>query len=465
MYGLVSLHLKIFWILAGTALLAGCGSMKYTIDDGRAVDEELMTQLRTFGRAEKEIRPAIVKSAVLQDSECDKQWELPFSVASSQAWRPGAERVAWVRALKVDERLTVIAAMPETELVPGDRIVEIDRFHSDDANSMIETLIDKRDVGRPFTMKTSEGKSVKVKPVEVCRGHVLLAPPNLPAAQDYHWLMSVHPLEIFRKPLTEDEALWVVLWTQGISEEAGARMKTFHYGKNTIGAILTLASFVSAVGAVSEAAKVTASAAASSVATTAASSAVAKEVASQVVQQIGQEVGKKIAEGVADSAYKAARQMTLSMVVESAANKAGLNGISWVAGTAFEQADKWAFDRLEKLGGDVLGAFTLHSKLALQGSAHNAFVFDGERLALMRTNAATKNKTELAKRILGSTDLDSIYASRTAAIDAIVLMDNLEQDSEDVSTETYTAQLPMESFPPESRGGFLESMELAHSNR
>jgi len=445
-------------LLVATALLAGCGAIKYTVDDGRAVDEKLLAQIRTFGRAEEALRPAVMKSAELRDGECDKQWELPFAVASSQAWQPGPERVAWVRALKVDERPTVIATTPGVGLVGGDRIVEVDGYHSDDAEAMIERLAGERDRGRAFVVKTAIGKAVTIKPVEVCRGHVLIAPPNLPAVQDYHWLMSVHPLEVFQVAPTFDEALWVVLWTQGLSEEAGARMKTYHYGKKTIGAILTLASFVSAVGAVSQAAK----AAASAAATSAASNAAAREVANQVVQQIGQEVGKRITESVTDSAYKMARQMAMSMALESAANRAGLNGVSWVAGTAFDQADQWAFVRLEKLGADPLGAFTLHSKLVLQGHAHNAFVFDEERLGLMKTNAIAMNRERLVARILNSTNLDEIYARPASAIDALVI-DELTQDSDELAAAADVQLLPMESFPPESRGGFLESIDLAHS--
>ena len=85
-------------LAAASGLFGGCASQKYTVDDGRKVDEALLNQIRAYGDAERLVRPAIVRSAALRDRECDKQWELPFSVASSESWAE-ADRVAWVRAL------------------------------------------------------------------------------------------------------------------------------------------------------------------------------------------------------------------------------------------------------------------------------------------------------------------------------------------------------------------------------
>lgn len=437
-------------------LLGACTSIQYTVDDGRPVDEKLLADIRTFGTAEQSLRPAIVRSGNLRDPECDKQWELPVAVASSQAWQAGAERVAWVRALKVDERLTVIAVAPGTDLAPGDRIVDIDGYHKDDAEAMIERLAEKRDEGRLFHVRTHTGKRTQVEPVEICRGRVLLAPPGLPAVQDYHWLMTVHPLEIFRAPITMDEALWIVLWTQGISEEAGMRMKTYHYGKKVLSTILTLASIASSVGAVANAAKA-AAATVTTAATTTTSSVVAKEVASQVVQQVGKEVGSQLVKTVTDEAYKLARRTTTQAIAEAAANRAGLSGISWVAGTVFERADTWALTRIEKLGGDPAGAFTLHGKLALMGAGKNAFVFDHERLALVtESEPASRNKTVIAG-ILRATTIEEIYAPSTSGIDLLAIGDLLQDTDASVAASDVSI-MPMESFPPEARGGFLEAM-------
>ena len=79
--------------LIAALVLGGCASTDYTVDDGRTVNETLVQNIRRYGRIEQAVRPAIERSAALQDKECTKQWELPFSVASSQSWAPN-DRVA-----------------------------------------------------------------------------------------------------------------------------------------------------------------------------------------------------------------------------------------------------------------------------------------------------------------------------------------------------------------------------------
>jgi hypothetical protein len=100
------------------------GAVEVFGDDGRAVDETLLTQIRHYGAGERALRPAIVRSAGLRDAECDKQWELPFSVASADDWSED-ERVAWVRALGVDERLTVVAAAAVPPLRNGEHFANV----------------------------------------------------------------------------------------------------------------------------------------------------------------------------------------------------------------------------------------------------------------------------------------------------------------------------------------------------
>ena len=101
-------------------------------------------------------------------------------------------------------------------------------------------LADLRDSGRAFNLKLFSGKVVPVRPVKLCRGYARLAPPASPMAQDYHWLLNVHPLQVAHGELTEDEALWLVLWGQGVSEEGGARMKTYAYGTKIAGTLFNL---------------------------------------------------------------------------------------------------------------------------------------------------------------------------------------------------------------------------------
>ena len=221
------------------SLLAACAGPKFTVDDGRKVDEALLASIRAYGSGEQLIRPAIVRSAALKDKECDPQWELPFAVATAYGWEPD-EKVAWVRGLGVDERLTVVAATLESPLRLGDRIVKVKGQADEDTERLLGKLAEARDEGLPFGVGLVSGKSVTLQPFKVCRGYTRLAPPNTPRAQDYHWLLSLHPLEITQADLTEDEALWAVLWTQGLSEEGGARMKTYHYGMKIAGTLYNL---------------------------------------------------------------------------------------------------------------------------------------------------------------------------------------------------------------------------------
>ena len=133
------------------SLLAACAAPKFTVDDGRKVDEVLLGHIKNYGVGEQALRPAIVRSAALQDPQCDTQWELPFSVATSDEW--GADdKVAWVRGLGVDERLTVVAAT-NSAIKVGDKLLEIDGYHHQSAEKMLLELANTRDAGRPFSLK------------------------------------------------------------------------------------------------------------------------------------------------------------------------------------------------------------------------------------------------------------------------------------------------------------------------
>jgi len=197
-------------LLFFTLLLTACAAPKYTVDDGRKVDETLLGHIRSYGAGEQALRPAISRSAALQDPECETQWELQFSVASSDAWSAD-DRVAWLRGLGVDERLTVVGVANNAPVQLRDKLQEIDGYSRDDAEKMLLELVDRRDARRPFDVKLSTGKVVRIEPFKVCRGYTRLAPPNSPQTQDYHWLLSVHPLEVAQANMTPDEALWTVL--------------------------------------------------------------------------------------------------------------------------------------------------------------------------------------------------------------------------------------------------------------
>ena len=370
-------------------MLGGCASQKYTVDDGRKVDEVLLGQIRAYGAGEQAVRPAIARSAALADPECDKQWELPFSVASSEAWTED-ERVAWVRALGVDERLTVVAAAADSPLQRGERIDAIDgKRRERDAQGLLELLADRRDAGKPFAIHTSAGRGVVVKPFQVCRGYARFAPPNTPALQDYHWLLSLHPLEVTQAAPTEDEALWMVLWTQGLSEEGGARMKTWHYGSKIVGTLYNIATLASGLKGAAVAAD-----AAIKAAQSAAAQVASELVKQQLIEQAKSFAADQLRGVLTDTAGKMARATMVSSMQQAAINRGSLGGVARVGATVFDRADRWAFERLPKLQASPLAGFTLHQKLGAAGLASNAFVFDGERLTALNQVAAQQGLEE-----------------------------------------------------------------------
>lgn len=395
--------------LAVASLLTACGSVQYTVDDGRYVNEAMLANIRTLGSGEQAIRPAIVRAATLKPAACETHWELPFAVASSDGLEKN-DRIAWVRALKVDERLTVIASTPESALDLGDRIVEIDGYRSDSGEKMNSTLMERRDDGKPFQIMTADGRAVRVTPLQVCRGHVTIALPSKPAVQDYHWTYSTHPLEVFRGGLTEDEALWVVLWTQGLSEEGGTRMKMYQYGLVPLRFIATVAAITSGVGAITKASQ---SAGAMALKGGERAVAASQSVGTAVANEIGFQIAKNIA---TNQAVSIAQQQAASMMAASSKNRADLEGVAWAAGTAFEKADAWSFECMLKLGADPMAAITLHQKLVNAGSAANAFVLDAERVSLLQSTAKSAQlDTRMASILSGQeTGMDGKEPDRIA---------------------------------------------------
>lgn len=392
-------------LLALVALLAGCASgPKFTVDDGRKVNEELLAGMRAYGAGERLIRPAIARSAALKDKECDKQWELPFAVATSAGWDEN-DRVAWARALQVDERLTVIAVTQDSPLPMGTRINHVAGQTSDDGEKLLEKLAEARDEGRPFTVGTPAGKPVLIKPFEVCRGYTRFAPPNTPRLQDYHWLLSLHPLEVIQAEPTPDEALWLVLWTQGLSEEGGARMKTYHYALKIAGTIYNLATLASGVKAAALAAD-----AAISAAKNAAANVASDILKQQLIEQGKALAAQKIREGLADAAGQLTRQQVVNVMQAAAANRGSLGGISRIAATVFERADAWAFERMSVLGAPPLAGFTLHQKLLERSLAQNAMLFDADRLAALNKVAAARGLEGEVTAILGGFRPDALVA-------------------------------------------------------
>jgi len=383
-------------VMVGLALLmTACANKKYTVDDGRKVNEQLLAEIRTYGEAERLVRPAIARSASLKDKECEKQWELPFSVASAESYEEN-DRVAWVRALGVDERLTVVAATADSPIKLGQRIDSVDGTRKErDAEALLALLADKRDNGKPFTMGIDGGGQVKITPFEVCRGYVRFAPPTTPQLQDYHWLLTLHPTEVVQARPTDDEALWMVLWTQGLSEEGGARMKTYHYGTKIVGTLYNLVTLASGLQG---------AALAANAAIKAAQSAAAKVATDLVKQQLMEQARNyaidKMKGVLTDTADKMVRAQVVESMQKAAANRGALSGVARVGATVFDRADTWAFDRLTKLNASPLAGFSLHQKLAELGLASNAFVFDTERLTSLNQVANKKGLEDQVVAVL-----------------------------------------------------------------
>ena len=380
------------WVLA---LMSACAGPKYTVDDGRKVDESLLTQIRAYGDGERAVRPAIARSAELNDPDCSRQWELPFAVATSQSWSAD-ERVAWVRGLGVDERLTVIAVAPASPLEVGERIVQVDGVRPDqDPERVSWLLVRARDFGRPFQIVTSAGRSVRIEPFEVCRGYARFVPPNTPRLQDYHWLLSLHSLEVPQAQPTPDEALWLVLWTQGLSEEGGLRMKAFDYGTrlvSTLYNLVTLATGLKGAALAADAAMKAAQAAATKVAS--------DVLRQELIEQARNFAIQKLRESAADTADRLARQQVVSVMQRAATNRGDLTGVARVAATVFDRADAWALQRMQKLGANPLAGFTLHQKMVERGLAANAFALDAERLAALAKGADAQGLQDQVVAIL-----------------------------------------------------------------
>ena len=71
---------------------------------------------------------------------------------------------------------------------------------------------DRRDAGKVFDVKTTDGRSFTQELFKVCRGCASIAPPGTLREQDYHWLLAFYATEVPDVGLTDDDARWPVLW-------------------------------------------------------------------------------------------------------------------------------------------------------------------------------------------------------------------------------------------------------------
>ncbi|AOI44803.1 hypothetical protein WI23_02700 [Burkholderia oklahomensis C6786] len=331
-------------------MVAGCATT-YTVDDGRKLDDALTTQVRNYVVGEQALRPAVNASAALHDPDCSKTWEVPFEAATSYGESDSNMRVALVRVAGIDEHLRVIATTPGFPIQPGAIISELDGYKSDNAMKMIRELSELREDGKPFNLKTAAGESVTVTPVQACRGHLSLFNPGKHGNdQYYHWDVVLFPDEVGAVNLTPAEAEWIVLWTQGLSEEGGGRMKTYSY---TVEAAKMLA------GSILSGATMGAGGAAGNAAAAA---------------------GASLASAFSHIAAAEAPGIIAQATAKATANAATLHGVNWVASTVFDRADKWAFERMSKLGMDPRTGLELQLRLVQAGAVHNGLLFDEHRL-------------------------------------------------------------------------------------
>jgi hypothetical protein len=328
------------------ATLAGCATTRLTVDDGRKLDDQLVSDMKAYGAGAAALRPAVVRSAALNDKNCSIQYELPFEAMTSYGVENPDAKIAWVRVLGVNENLTVIASDTSSGMAMGDIITEVAGYKSRNTLKMVSELVDARNRGKPFRLTLASGRKVLISPIKVCQGHTIIASPLHAAAQNYHWTQSMHPLEVFHQALTPDEATWIVLWTQGLSEQSGATMKTYAFVVGGVRWIAMIALGVATSGA--------------STAAAAGSSATSQLAAVQLAGNAA------------------------SLMASAAANRASLSGINGIAAGGFDQADKWAFENMRKLGMNPRAGITLHEKLISQGAAANAFLLDEKRFAAMR---------------------------------------------------------------------------------
>jgi hypothetical protein len=333
--------------------LTGCASSP-VVDDGRDINEQFMFDMTAYAAAAVALRPAIVRSASLNDSDCDTQYELPFEAITSDGVYNSDTKIAWMRAIGVDENLNVIASVPSSGVRQGDIITGVAGQTERNGLELNEALQEARDSGEPFALQLDNGKQVTITPFKVCRGHVVVASPLEPTLQQYHWTQTVHPLEVFRQPLTPDEAQWIELWTQGLSERGGGSMRTYAFitGAAKWAAVLALGFVTSG-------------------ATTAVQGATAAGSSS---------AGSVAAVQIAGSAA--------SITAQAAANRASLSGVNRVAASVFDRADQWAFESMQILGMDPRAGLTLHNKLRANKAVSNAFFLDEKRLANMRAMIA-----------------------------------------------------------------------------
>jgi hypothetical protein len=105
-------------------------------------------------------------------------------------------------------------------------------------------------------------------------------------------------------------------------------------------------------------------------------------------------------EGLIDAARELTKQQVMNGLQAAAVNRSSLSGVARIGATVFDRADQWAFERIEKLGGNPLAGFSLHQKMLERSLSGNAFALDLERLESLSKLAQTRGIEEQVQAIL-----------------------------------------------------------------
>lgn len=358
---------------------AGWFSSDETMSDQDKADYGVMVKSWVSGH--QGLLIARKESSKVLDDSCTKQWNLPVKVASSDIPRRSDDKKSvWEKDFGVakpdSNSLTVIAALPETGLVPGDVIIKSEGDAAAGFRRLNMSWIrENDDKQEPFEVVTDKGKRAKIEPFQTCKGRSL--PEILDNKLNTAQMAServFEPVETFVVDMTPEEYVWMTLWTEGFSAEATSRLELFKLGKLAVGLAMS--------NTVSSAASGTINSATSAVKNVAQDAA--KEAASSASKAAVQEIARQAmaqAKGmIQDAVTKVVATRVAGIVAKKAVGYAYDPMWNAVAETAFDDADAWAFKKMKALGMDPKAALTLSAKLSEAG-VKTHFVMDENRLA------------------------------------------------------------------------------------
>jgi hypothetical protein len=141
---------------------------------------------------------------------------------------------------------------------------------------------------------------------------------------------------------------------------------------------------------------------------TAAANAISDALRKKLMDEAAAMARNQVRDQLSVIARHVSQQQAMTTMEIAAANRGALSGVAWIAGTTFDKADAWAFQRMIALNADPMAAFTLHQKLIDLSLPANAFVFDAERLAAVSRLAEAQGRGEDAVAILNGVRPDTL---------------------------------------------------------